>query len=147
MTLGPAGLATARIGDVDMSTMPNIIRKLDDKAVGATHPVVDPTGEGIPPLGAILNLHDFEAVAQRAMVASGKKPRFRIYCIGNDARVGSIQYYRDLALATGGTIVVLEDNATPESEELALELFGEAVKAHDGERMAHAENGFCIAKE
>jgi|EP01047_Picozoa_sp_COSAG01_P031295 L-lactate dehydrogenase (cytochrome) len=84
MTLGPDGLATARIGDVDMSTMPNIIRKLDDKAVGATHPVVHPTGEGIPPLGAILNLHDFEAVAQRAMVASGKKQAWDYYSSGAD---------------------------------------------------------------
>ena len=30
-------------------------------------------GDGVPPLDAILNLHDLEAVAQRVMVAKGKK--------------------------------------------------------------------------
>ena len=58
-----AGLADAFIGMVDTSTMPlkhEITKKKPAAAAG-----VDLDGPLAPPLAAVLNLHDIEAIAQR----------------------------------------------------------------------------------
>ena len=59
------------------STIPNVVAEPTAKAADPQS-LADsvPVGGGanaIPPLAAMLNLHDVEAVAQRVMVASGKK--------------------------------------------------------------------------
>ena len=58
-----AGLADAFVGTVDTSTMPlkhEIMKKKPAAAAG-----VDLDGPLAPPLAAVLNLHDIEAIAQR----------------------------------------------------------------------------------
>jgi L-lactate dehydrogenase (cytochrome) len=82
MTLGPAGLAAAFKGDVDLSTFPTITAKNEPVQHGGEEVTDD--GNEIPPLEAILNLHDMEAVAQRAMIASGKKHAWDYYSSGAD---------------------------------------------------------------
>jgi hypothetical protein len=55
--------------------MPNVVAEPTAKAADPQS-LTDSGGGGanaIPPLEAMLNLHDVEAVAQRVMVASGKK--------------------------------------------------------------------------
>ena len=57
------------------STIPNVVAEPTAKAADPQS-LVNSVGGGanaIPPLEAMLNLHDAEAVAQRVMVASGKK--------------------------------------------------------------------------
>ena len=84
LTLGPAGLAKAFVGQVDMSTMPlHTPRKSD--AIASEHAADDGLEDDVvPPLDAILNLHDMEAVAQRVMVAKGKKHAWDYYSSGAD---------------------------------------------------------------
>lgn len=49
----------------------------------------------------------------RELIKVGKKPRFRVFCTGNAECTGSGNlYYRDLALATGGSFVALDDRAS-----------------------------------
>ena len=88
LTLGPAGLAKSFVGQVDMSTMP---LQTKSKAAAAAPAPAPPAGagdfvdgDGVPPLDAILNLHDLEAVAQRVMVAKGKKQAWDYYSSGAD---------------------------------------------------------------
>eukprot|EP01046_Picozoa_sp_COSAG06_P007092 COSAG06_NODE_341_length_17184_cov_10.318525_6_plen_771_part_00 len=84
LTLGPAGLAKSLVGPVDMSSMPLHAKKAEPgkKEEAAGDGLED--ADGIPPLGAILNLHDMEAVAQRVMVAKGKKHAWDYYSSGAD---------------------------------------------------------------
>ena len=85
LTLGPKGLAKSLVGNVDMSTMPlhtKVEAKVDAKKEAHSDGIED--ADGIPPLGAILNLHDMEAVAQRVMVAKGKKHAWDYYSSGAD---------------------------------------------------------------
>ncbi len=86
LTLGPAGLDKSFIGMVDMSTMPlHTPRKADAKAKEhASDDVGLDDHNVVPPLEAILNLHDMEAVAQRVMVAKGKKHAWDYYSSGAD---------------------------------------------------------------
>ena len=60
------------------STMPNVVvestaKAADPQSLADSVPSVGGGANAIPPLEAMLNLHDVEAVAQRVMVASGKK--------------------------------------------------------------------------
>eukprot|EP00656_Telonema_subtile_P049451 TRINITY_DN6151_c0_g1_i4.p1 TRINITY_DN6151_c0_g1~~TRINITY_DN6151_c0_g1_i4.p1 ORF type:complete len:720 (+),score=218.50 TRINITY_DN6151_c0_g1_i4:122-2281(+) len=81
LTLGPKGLAKALKGPVDPSTMP--LKHEREKT--AAKPAAEVAVEDVaPPLEAILNLHDMEAVAQRVMVASGKKHAWDYYSSGAD---------------------------------------------------------------
>jgi L-lactate dehydrogenase (cytochrome) len=77
LTLGPKGLEEAYRGQVDTSTLPaaGACKKPSETALNTAD---------IPPLQAVLNLHDIEAVAQRVLVASGKKQAWDYYSSGAD---------------------------------------------------------------
>ena len=93
LTMGPKALKESLRGDVDPKTVP-AESKEESKAQGSAH--VNPretfvpggedwqTGNGVPPIDAVLNLHDFEAIAQRAMTSSGKKQSWDYYSSGAD---------------------------------------------------------------
>ncbi|KAJ9455668.1 Cytochrome b2 [Diplonema papillatum] len=84
LTLGESGLADCYKGEIDMATVPD---SCAGKTASATmHNVsfsMDSVGE-TPPLQAILNLHDFEAIAQRKMELTGKKQAWDYYSSGAD---------------------------------------------------------------
>jgi hypothetical protein len=66
LTLGPDGLAAAFRGEIDPNTLP--LKELKTSSVtkkdsNADAEIVTEEGEA-PPLEAVLNLHDFEAIAQ-----------------------------------------------------------------------------------
>ena len=85
MTLGPKGKAAAFKGMVDPSTMPmKTAMSPKGKAEDTEDAPTQTIGNEIPPLEAMLNLHDVEAVAQRVMVASGKKQAWDYYSSGAD---------------------------------------------------------------
>eukprot|EP01061_Rhynchopus_euleeides_P040971 TRINITY_DN7080_c0_g1_i1.p1 TRINITY_DN7080_c0_g1~~TRINITY_DN7080_c0_g1_i1.p1 ORF type:complete len:772 (+),score=379.67 TRINITY_DN7080_c0_g1_i1:49-2316(+) len=81
LTLGKDGLAKCLIGEVDMSTVP----AKDTKRAPSVTPAA-PEGDEplVPPLQAVLNLHDMEAIAQRKMNATGKKQAWDYYSSGAD---------------------------------------------------------------
>lgn len=85
LTMGKKGLAAARMGDIDASTLPAPKAKTPHGASKKKAPAVeegeeDPTQP--PPLMACLNLHDFEAIAQRVMVATDRKQAWDYYSSG-----------------------------------------------------------------
>eukprot|EP00756_Hemistasia_phaeocysticola_P036454 Hpha_TRINITY_DN16643_c0_g5::TRINITY_DN16643_c0_g5_i1::g.181881::m.181881/K00101/lldD; L-lactate dehydrogenase (cytochrome) len=82
-TLGKKGLADCLKGRVDPSTVP----KEAISVVGGktAQPAQVPGAEDdMPAVEAMLNLHDFEAVAQRVMLATGKKQAWDYYSSGAD---------------------------------------------------------------
>ena len=85
MTMGRKGLAKARMGDTDLSTLPAPAAKKKGKTVAKKADDVDDDVLDMskpPPLMACLNLHDFEAIAQRVMVATGRKQAWDYYSSG-----------------------------------------------------------------
>jgi len=88
MTMGKDGVTSAFKGHVDRASIPK--RKVKPKSssttgAGAINSRLDDLGESeAPPLAAILNLHDFEAVAQRVLTAKGKKQAWDYYSSGAD---------------------------------------------------------------
>ena len=80
LTLGVKGLEKCFKGEVDMVTVPDTAIK---KAAQAG-PAPELSADEIPPLGAVLNLHDFEAVAQKKMILTGKKQAWDYYSSGAD---------------------------------------------------------------
>ena len=82
LTLGKDGLKECLVGEVDMATVPDRAVYNPSKREASVEPVLE---EGtVPPIQAILNLHDLEAVAQRRMVATGKKQAWDYYSSGAD---------------------------------------------------------------
>jgi len=75
----------------------------------------------------------------------GKQPRFRVYCIGNDACMGQNKYYRDLALATGGTFVSVDKDTDATTKREGLATFAEECNApfqERSDRSASAKNQY-----
>jgi len=68
------------------------------------------------------------------LLLTGKQPRFRIYCIGNDACMGKNLYYRDLALATGGTFVSVGSDTNATAKLAGVAAFAEECNAPFVER-------------
>jgi len=71
------------------------------------------------------------------LTRAGKQPRFRVYCVGRTPCTGKETHYRDLALATGGTFVAVDDDQNG-TEKGALTLFSEEVNAPFVERKERA---------
>ena len=92
LTLGKAGLAAAFRGNVDPSTIPKKAAAPPKAAAvgakaanGAEHALDGGVSDDeAPPLQLVLNLHDFEAIAQRVMVARGRKQAWDYYSSGAD---------------------------------------------------------------
>lgn len=93
LTLGRKGLAKAFRGEVDPATVPttkhNSSKKKAEaqkssKLKGGFTSLKDLPPDEAPPLEAVLNLHDFEAIAQRVMVRTGKKEAWDYYSSGAD---------------------------------------------------------------
>jgi L-lactate dehydrogenase (cytochrome) len=85
LTMGKAGLAQARMGDADASTLPAPAAKKKGKTAAKKSDDADDDALDMskaPPLMACLNLHDFEAIAQRVMVATGRKQAWDYYSSG-----------------------------------------------------------------
>eukprot|EP01062_Namystynia_karyoxenos_P072618 TRINITY_DN6892_c0_g1_i1.p1 TRINITY_DN6892_c0_g1~~TRINITY_DN6892_c0_g1_i1.p1 ORF type:complete len:830 (+),score=297.76 TRINITY_DN6892_c0_g1_i1:91-2490(+) len=84
-TLGKQGLARCLMGSIDSSTVPKEAVSSTQKPKGDGKAAVGPVDEElVPNIQAMLNLHDFEAVAQRVMVATGKKQAWDYYSSGAD---------------------------------------------------------------
>eukprot|EP01065_Artemidia_motanka_P011814 TRINITY_DN16440_c0_g1_i1.p1 TRINITY_DN16440_c0_g1~~TRINITY_DN16440_c0_g1_i1.p1 ORF type:complete len:821 (+),score=253.66 TRINITY_DN16440_c0_g1_i1:102-2465(+) len=81
-TLGRQGYAQCYKGAIDMSTVPK--EAVSGQKASAAAPAVSTDTEEIPPMEAMLNLHDFEAVAQRVMLSTGKKQAWDYYSSGAD---------------------------------------------------------------
>eukprot|EP01065_Artemidia_motanka_P050014 TRINITY_DN8459_c0_g1_i1.p1 TRINITY_DN8459_c0_g1~~TRINITY_DN8459_c0_g1_i1.p1 ORF type:complete len:765 (+),score=207.80 TRINITY_DN8459_c0_g1_i1:72-2297(+) len=81
LTMGRAGLAAAYKGDIDRSTVPETV--VSGEAAHAAAEEAEDSAE-IPPVKAMLNLHDFEAVAEWRLVTSGKKQAWDYYSSGAD---------------------------------------------------------------
>ena len=90
LTLGKKGLAKAYRGEVDPSTLPleeikTAASSKKEKEAKTTFTSLKDLGPNeAPPLEAVLNLHDFEAIAQRVMVHTGKKEAWDYYSSGAD---------------------------------------------------------------
>jgi L-lactate dehydrogenase (cytochrome) len=87
LTLGKQGLKAAYKGDVDPATLPTIVKdehakKQEKKKQGVSIMTLGP--DEAPPLKAVLNLHDFEAIAQRVLHGSNKKEAWDYYSSGAD---------------------------------------------------------------
>ena len=78
-TITGDALDAAIKGKIDKKTLP----KVDASAVKKGHAPV-PVLEGKPPLEAIINIFDFEKVAQCEMLGSGKKEGWDYYSSGGD---------------------------------------------------------------
>lgn len=94
LTLGKKGLKAAYKGEVDPATVP-ASKHESAKARGSAAgegggaasgfvALSDLPADEAPPLEAVLNLHDFEAIAQRVMVRTGKKEAWDYYSSGAD---------------------------------------------------------------
>eukprot|EP01059_Diplonema_ambulator_P008084 TRINITY_DN17600_c0_g2_i1.p1 TRINITY_DN17600_c0_g2~~TRINITY_DN17600_c0_g2_i1.p1 ORF type:complete len:780 (+),score=335.13 TRINITY_DN17600_c0_g2_i1:45-2384(+) len=81
LTLGPEGLAECYIGEVDMATVPDDAKKAP---AALASPAPEAELDPVPPIDAVLNLHDFEAIAQNKMLATGKKQAWDYYSSGAD---------------------------------------------------------------
>ena len=85
LTLGKAGKEATFRGKVDPATIPSTADAgpsfANQEALSAKQ-VQDV--DGVPPLEAVLNLHDFAAIAQRKMVSSGLKQTWDYYSSGAD---------------------------------------------------------------
>eukprot|EP01060_Flectonema_neradi_P000232 TRINITY_DN1015_c3_g1_i1.p1 TRINITY_DN1015_c3_g1~~TRINITY_DN1015_c3_g1_i1.p1 ORF type:complete len:795 (+),score=157.24 TRINITY_DN1015_c3_g1_i1:52-2385(+) len=81
LTLGVEGLAKCYKGDVDMATVPDSAVK---KPSSQSAPAKELSADEIPPIEAVLNLHDFEAIAQKKMHLTGKKQAWDYYSSGAD---------------------------------------------------------------
>eukprot|EP00930_Biecheleria_cincta_P090783 TRINITY_DN80241_c0_g1_i1.p1 TRINITY_DN80241_c0_g1~~TRINITY_DN80241_c0_g1_i1.p1 ORF type:complete len:308 (-),score=62.56 TRINITY_DN80241_c0_g1_i1:2-817(-) len=94
-------------------------------------------GEDTDSVGEFLGPNGFSHMIKLFLV-SGKQPRFRVYCIGNEVCMGKNKYYRDIALATGGTFVSVDHttNATTRRSDLAR--FAEECNAPFQERRERA---------
>ena len=87
LTLGKKGLMETYKGDVDPGTLPTIVKsesekKEKKKKEGVSLMTLGP--DEAPPLKAVLNLHDFEAIAQRVLHGSDKKEAWDYYSSGAD---------------------------------------------------------------
>ena len=87
LTLGKKGLLETYKGDVDPGTLPTIVKsesekKEKKKKEGVSLMTLGP--DEAPPLKAVLNLHDFEAIAQRVLHGSDKKEAWDYYSSGAD---------------------------------------------------------------
>jgi L-lactate dehydrogenase (cytochrome) len=81
LTLGPKGLKEAYRGNVDATTL---TQTDNSELAKQSKQTLNLEAEDIPPLRGVLNLHDIEAIAQRVMVASGKKQAWDYYSSGAD---------------------------------------------------------------
>jgi L-lactate dehydrogenase (cytochrome) len=88
LTLGREGLAKAYRGEVDPATLPLAMETKEKDTItkdSTTFTSLKDLGpDEAPPLEAVLNLHDFEAIAQRVMVNTGKKEAWDYYSSGAD---------------------------------------------------------------
>ena len=98
LTLGRDGHASAFKGHVDTSTIPEDDGGGDNasgsqqgespshaKGGGGNGDLLNDLRPGqAPPLKAVLNLHDFEAIAQTVMTATGKRQAWDYYSSGAD---------------------------------------------------------------
>lgn len=99
LTLGKKGLKLAYKGDIDPATVPaSAHRSRRERTLSSSsenhHAAAAASGgfvalrdlpnDQAPPLDAVLNLHDFEAIAQRVMVRTGKKEAWDYYSSGAD---------------------------------------------------------------
>lgn len=92
LTMGKHGHAEAFKGHVDTATIPASSKKnkssnsngADSAASkGSARNDIDNLAEGeAPPLKAVLNVHDFEAIAQRVMAGSGRRQAWDYYSSG-----------------------------------------------------------------
>merc|ERR1712087_246876 len=81
------------------------------------------------------------------LLLMGKQPRFRVYCIGNEACMGNNLYYRDLALATGGSFVSVGSETNSSARRLSVASFAEEVNApflERQERASKAQNQYQV---
>ena len=88
LTLGREGMQKAYRGEVDPATLPLDTETKKEattaKETTAFTSLKDLGPNEAPPLEAVLNLHDFEAIAQRVMVHTGKKEAWDYYSSGAD---------------------------------------------------------------
>ena len=87
LTLGKKGIQETYKGDVDPATVPTIVKdesvkKEEKKKIGVSLMTLGP--DEAPPLKAVLNLHDFEAIAQRVLHGNNKKEAWDYYSSGAD---------------------------------------------------------------
>ena len=86
LTMGKDGVKAVYRGDVDPTTIPKEEARVAQTPVttAAASSLYNLGPDEAPPLKAVLNLHDFEAIAQRVMVSTGKKEAWDYYSSGAD---------------------------------------------------------------
>ena len=85
LTLGKDGLVKCLKGEVDYTTVPASAKKGGSTArAPSVEPVAPEDGPVVPPIQAVLNVRDFEAIAERKMAATGKKQAWGYYSSGAD---------------------------------------------------------------
>eukprot|EP01063_Lacrimia_lanifica_P022028 TRINITY_DN29738_c0_g1_i1.p1 TRINITY_DN29738_c0_g1~~TRINITY_DN29738_c0_g1_i1.p1 ORF type:complete len:791 (+),score=391.42 TRINITY_DN29738_c0_g1_i1:63-2375(+) len=86
LTLGKEGLEKCLVGEIDMSTVPDSATK--KAGAGGAGPgavqTLDAALAEVPPIDAVLNLHDLEAIAYNKLVSTGKKQAWDYYSSGAD---------------------------------------------------------------
>lgn len=81
LTMGPDAEKKATVGNIDPATLPAIVKGAKAKVA---HAEVNMDYSLVPPLEAVLNVHDFEHISKKKLIANGKKQAYDYYSSGAD---------------------------------------------------------------